>query len=56
MSSKFLITVGLIIGTTIGSYLPLLWGDSVFSLSSVFLTFIGGLAGVWLGYKISRNF
>ncbi len=42
------------IGSAIGSYIPALWGDSLFSFSSVLLTAVGGILGIWLGYKLSR--
>lgn len=55
MSPKLYITLGLVIGTTVGGYVPLLWGDaSLFSFSSTILTFVGGLIGVWAGYQMSR--
>lgn len=43
----------MIAGTYIGSYLPLLWGGSVFSMTSILLSGVGGLAGIWFGYKFS---
>jgi hypothetical protein len=52
MRSK-LIWLGLFVGSTIGGFLPSLWGDSLFSLSSVILTAVGGLVGIWLGFKLS---
>ena len=49
--------LGLIIGSTAGSYIPVLWGDqSFFSVGSIIWSTIGGLAGVWAGYKMYRNF
>jgi hypothetical protein len=50
---KKIIMLGMIIGSVAGSYIPLLWGDSVFSMASVFFGAVGGLAGIWAGYKIS---
>ncbi len=55
MASKQIIFLFLFIGSTIGGFIPELWGDSFFSLSSVILTAVGGLAGIWLGYKISTD-
>lgn len=54
MNTKSIIYLFMIVGSTIGSFLPTLWGDSFFSLTSVFLTAVGGILGIWLGYKISR--
>lgn len=43
----------MIIGSTIGGYIPNLWGDSFLSFSSVILTAVGGLLGIWIGYKMN---
>ena len=40
-------------GTIAGGYLPSLWGGSSFSLASVVCAALGGLAGVWLGVRLS---
>jgi hypothetical protein len=40
-------------GSTIGSFVPDLWGGSSMSLSSLFFTLVGGIAGVWLGARLS---
>ncbi len=37
MSAKFLIMIGMVVGSTIGGFLPELWGGGVFSFSSVIL-------------------
>ncbi len=55
MNTKQVILTATLIGTTVGSLIPLLWGDSVLSLWSVVLTALGGLAGIYIGYKITRN-
>ena len=44
------------LGSTVGGFLPELWGNNVFSLSSVILTAVGGIIGIWLGYQIGKNF
>ncbi|HVC86891.1 MAG TPA: hypothetical protein VNC40_05630 [Gaiellaceae bacterium] len=40
-------------GTFAGGYLPELWGGSGFSLGSVVLAALGGIAGVWLGVRLA---
>jgi hypothetical protein len=40
-------------GTLAGGYAPALWGDSGLSLTSVVCAALGGLAGVWLGVRVS---
>ncbi|MDF5735058.1 MAG: hypothetical protein PUQ00_04995 [Nostoc sp. S13] len=42
------------LGSTIGSYIPALWGGSLLSFTSIFLGVIGGLVGIWLGYRVSK--
>lgn len=54
MNSKFLIMVGLALGSTAGSFIPALWGADWFSMWSVFLGMVGGLVGIWAGYRLSR--
>ena len=56
MSAKSFIMIGMVVGSTVGGFLPELWGGGIFSFSSVILTFIGGAIGIWVGYKLSRNF
>jgi hypothetical protein len=48
-------TIGLcaVFGTFAGGYVPSLWGGSGFSLSSVLFAVGGGIAGVWLGVRLS---
>ncbi len=54
MNSKSLIWIGMVVGSAIGGYIPLLWGGSLLSMSSIFLTAIGGLAGIYLGFRIAN--
>lgn len=55
MSPKTFIYIGMTIGGAVGSYLPMLWGDSsMFSFTSIILGMFGGMAGIWLGYKLSK--
>jgi hypothetical protein len=49
---KFLIMVCATIGLTAGNYLPLLWGGSSLSLPAVLLSGLGGITGIWFGYKM----
>ena len=52
MSTKTLIYTGLFTGSTIGGFIPMLWGDSAFSISSVLLSGVGGILGIIAGYKL----
>lgn len=44
----------MIFGSAIGSFLPLLWGGSELSFSSIIFAAIGGFLGIWIGLKLSR--
>ncbi|MFA7319121.1 MAG: hypothetical protein WC022_00780 [Parcubacteria group bacterium] len=48
---KALIFFGMIVGSYAGSFVPLLWGESVFSMVSILFGGIGGFFGIWLGYR-----
>jgi hypothetical protein len=50
-----LVMLGMIIGSIVGGYIPLLWGDGVLSMSSVLFSALGGFAGIWMGYKIGSR-
>jgi uncharacterized membrane protein YeaQ/YmgE (transglycosylase-associated protein family) len=57
MSVKVWITIGILIGSTIGAYIPALWGDtSLFSISSLFFSFLGAIGGIWAGNFFYKNF
>jgi hypothetical protein len=52
---KTFIWGGIFIGSTIGGFIPALWGgNAVFSMSSVVLSGVGGLVGLWAGFKVGR--
>jgi hypothetical protein len=46
--------LGMVIGSSIGSMIPMLWGASIFSYWSVIFTFIGGILGIWAGFKLNQ--
>lgn len=54
MNPKPLIWIGLTIGSTVGSFIPDLWGASMFSFSSIILGMFGGIIGMWAGYKLAN--
>jgi len=55
VSSKSLIWIGAIIGSTIGGLVPGLWHASLFSLWGILLSTGGGAVGIWAGWKIGRR-
>jgi hypothetical protein len=52
---KKLVWIGLFVGSTIGNMLPLLWGGDAISLSGVLLSLVGGIAGIWIGYRWGQS-
>lgn len=46
--------LGMVFGSVIGGYLPTLFGAGVFSLISLLGGFVGGVAGIWLSFKLLR--
>ena len=37
------------VGSAVGGYLPVLWGGDLLSFSSLILSGVGGILGIWLG-------
>jgi hypothetical protein len=54
MNSKSIVWLGLFVGSFIGGLLPSLWGADTFSFSGVILSAVGGLLGIYAGFRISR--
>ncbi len=42
------------IGSTLGGSVPLLWGSGFLSGSSILFSALGGLAGIYAGFKIGQ--
>ncbi|MBU0705771.1 hypothetical protein KJ657_01010 [Patescibacteria group bacterium] len=55
MSSKSFIWIGMFVGSAIGAYVPSLWGDGAFTFTSAISTAVGGLLGIWVGFKLGNN-
>ena len=51
---KFVMT-GMAVGSFAGSYVPVIWGGSVLSMSSILFGAVGGLVGIWAAYKIAKE-
>ena len=54
MDRKKIIWFLMIVGGAIGNYLPLIWGGSSFSMASIFLGMIGGIVGIFIGFKLGQ--
>ncbi|HEU0266520.1 MAG TPA: hypothetical protein VFQ70_02745 [Candidatus Saccharimonadaceae bacterium] len=45
------------VGLTIGSFVPMLWGnDNMFGGMSILFSTIGGIVGIWLGVQINKRY
>ncbi|HEY9877083.1 MAG TPA: hypothetical protein V6D29_01445 [Leptolyngbyaceae cyanobacterium] len=52
--NKLLIGIGMFFGSTLGSYVPAPQSAGTLSLASVFFSVVGGIVGIWLGYRLSK--
>lgn len=44
-------------GLTIGSFVPMLWGDdNTFGGASILFSTIFGFIGIWLGVQVSKRY
>ena len=50
---RFAIWTGIFIGSTIGGFIPELWGGDAISYSGVLLSGVGAFVGLWLGLRLS---
>ena len=48
------IWIGIFVGSTIGGFVPELWGGDMISYSGVLLSGVGAFVGLWLGSRASR--
>ncbi len=56
MSLKSIVLLGMLVGSTIGGMVPILWGAEMLSFSSILGSLIGGCLGIWGGYKIGQRY
>ena len=54
MTKKF-VWIGFFVGSTAGNMLPLLWGGDAISVSGVVLSIVGGIVGIWVGYRFGES-
>jgi hypothetical protein len=55
MGPRQMIWIGAIAGSTLGGMVPGLWHAPFWSLWGVVLSGVGGLAGIWAGWKIGQR-
>lgn len=49
-----LIGMCMLVGSVIGGYVPVLWGSSAFSVTSLVFSAVGAAVGVWFGVRLSE--
>jgi len=54
MGSGFLVFMA-IIGSTLGGYLPTLFGVGIFSGWDILSGLVGGILFIWIGYKLTNS-
>jgi hypothetical protein len=54
MNAKSLIWIGIFVGGAIGGWIPTFFGADAFSMSALIGNTIGGLVGIWGGFKLSK--
>lgn len=50
---KRVIWVGMIVGSTLGGFVPSLWDGSMMSFSGLAFSTLGGILGIVLAYKLA---
>ena len=55
MSTKRLIWIGSIVGSFVGGLVPGLWHASMFSMWGLVFSTIGGIVGIWAGWRIAQG-
>ncbi|HLB95747.1 MAG TPA: hypothetical protein VJK26_02490 [Patescibacteria group bacterium] len=53
---KTFTVIGMIIGSTLGGYAPMLFGAGLFSVSSIITSALGGFLGIYFGYKLGQYY
>ena len=54
MNSKSIIFILMTVGSIVGGFIPALWGSGSFSISSLFFGSLGAIAGIYVGYRMTR--
>jgi len=52
--SKKTVWFGMMAGSTIGGLIPMLWHAGMLSMSGILLSTVGGIAGIWVAYRMGR--
>jgi hypothetical protein len=52
--SKRAVWFGVLIGSTLGGFVPSLWHAGMFSMWGIALSTVGGLAGIWVAWRLTH--
>jgi len=55
MSTKRLIWFWATVGSIVGGLVPGLWHESMLSMWGLVLSTLGGLVGIWVGWRIGQG-
>ncbi len=42
-------------GSIAGGYVPALWGGDAFSISAIWWSGLGGILGIWFGFRMGAE-
>lgn len=54
MDTKHMVWLGVFVGSTIGSFVPDLWGAGILSGWSLLFSTLGAFLGIYVGFKLSQ--
>jgi hypothetical protein len=49
--AKKIIWIGFFVGSTLGNFVPTLWGGDAMSIAGILWSAVGGILGIWAGYR-----
>ncbi len=54
--NKAPIWIGMFVCSSLGGWIPILFGAGTISIASIVGSIVGGIGGIYLGYQVSRRF
>lgn len=52
---RTVVFAGMAIGSTVGDFVPSLWGGSALSVAGVLLSIVGAIGGIWAGVRVGQG-
>ena len=50
------IWLGMMVGSSIGGFIPMLWHAGMMSLWGIVMSTVGGIIGIWAGWRFGRGY